>query len=301
MTATTPVTPEVQASLAYCHGIARTRARNFYYGLKLTPEPKRSAVYAIYAFMRACDDMADGEDAEQLPVPMRQERIETFRQTMVDVLNQSDDAAMPEGEHWPAFRHVMRTYPIDLAYMHAMLDGQIADLHKHHYATFDELYGYCYNVASVVGLVCLCIWGFEGDDATRKLAEYRGIALQLTNILRDPVEDAQRERFYLPQEDLDRFGYCPDDLKQGKANEAFDQLMHFQVQRAQSYYDQSASLEQHIHPDSRATCWAMMRIYHGLLEQITANPRRVLTSRVRLSSLQKIALGLRATWKKSWA
>ncbi len=296
-----PITPDVQASFDYCHRIARSCARNFYYGLKLTPEPKRSAVYAIYAFMRACDDLADGDEAAPTPSQERKARIESFRHTMDQVLRQGADGPLPDAPYWPAFRHVMCAYPVDPSYMHAMLNGQVDDLFKRRYADFNELYDYCYKVASVVGLVCISIWGFDGDAATRQLAEYRGVALQLTNILRDLAEDAARGRIYLPREDLERFNYTEDDLLGGVVNERFDRLMTYQIERAQSYYAMSATLEQHIDPDSRATCWAMMRIYRGLLDQIAANPRRVMTSRIRLSSFQKLGLALQATWKKSWA
>jgi phytoene synthase len=282
----------VRHSFAYCRKVTRQRAGNFYYGLRLTPEPKRSAVYAIYAFMRACDDLADDGDG-----PDRARHIEQFRETMAGVL---DGQKQSDHSLWPAFRYVMRTYPIRLDYLHAMLDGQLADLTQHAYRSFDQLYDYCYHVASVVGLTCLAIWGHDGSPGALRKAELRGVALQLTNILRDLAEDAQRGRIYLPQDELDRFGYREADLRAGRANSAFDALMTFQIERARDFYDQSACLEQHIDPLCRPTCWALTRIYGRLLERIAANPRRVLRGRVRLSGWTKAGIAAQATWKRTW-
>lgn len=282
------------ASLVYCHQVAKKRARNFYYGLKLTPEPKRSAVYAIYAFMRACDDMAD----EAGDARAAQREIDSFRAKMEAVLN--GDGPLPEGKIWPAFRYVTRRYSIDPQYLHDMLDGQAIDLVKDRYETFEQLYDYCYKVASVVGQVCIDIWGHDGQPGVRKLAEHRGIALQLTNILRDLAEDAGRGRVYLPKEDLEQFGYSADELIAGKLDERFDRLMRFEIERAWSYYEMSATLERHLEADCRPTSWAMMRIYRGLLERIETRPRRVMQQRVRLGSLQKLTIAASAAWKKSW-
>ena len=161
----------VAASFAYCEHVTETRARNFYYGLKLTPEPKRSAIYTIYAFMRACDDLVDealdeaASMRDALPashataqpgdVSEALARIESFRATMEQVLAAAPGDPLPDGPIWPAFAHVMRTYPVDPKHLHAMLDGQRCDLEQHRYETFEELYDYCYKVASVVGLVCI--------------------------------------------------------------------------------------------------------------------------------------------------
>lgn len=316
------LTDRVRASLAHCHKVAK-RARNFYYGMKLTPEPKRSALYAIYAFMRACDDLAD-DAAESEHPQLGRDRIEAFRRQMVDVLDRGGDgdgAKLPDGPMWPAFLYVMRRYPIDPAHLHAMLDGQVADLFKKNYTSFDELYGYCYNVASTVGLTCVAIWGDNGEHGVAKLAEYRGIALQLTNILRDVAEDTQRGRCYLPAEDLCRFELSPMIFKNGGvfaekapgvrsdgdpaagsgAGEAYDRFMRFQIERARGYYEMSRTLEQHLDPACRPTCWAMMRIYEGLLDRIANNPRRVLAGRTSLSGYQKAGIALRATWRRTWA
>lgn len=310
-----PVDPRVRQSLEYCHRVTKRRARNFYYGLRLTPEPKRSALYVIYAFMRACDDLVDsvveGEADPRVAERLGSERIEAFRAQMDRAL--SDDPSVVgcgedvAGGHWPAFRHVVRQYRIDPGMFAVMLEGQRLDLVRHRYETFEQLYDYCYKVASVVGLVCIEVWGYRdppgGREPTAKLAEYRGVAFQLTNILRDVVEDARRGRLYLPVEDLRRFGL--DDpqafvgqLARGEVGVGYDALLAHEARRAQYYYELSADLENRIDPSCRSTSWAMTRIYRGLLEKIAADPRLILRRRVRLSSLQKLRIALSAAWRR---
>jgi len=298
----TAVPPAIDASdlarsYAHCRRVARRQARNFYYGMRLTPEPKRSALYAVYAYMRACDDFADdlppGADAHAA-----RDRIEAFRARTHAVL--AGDEPPADDPMWPAFREVCQTYGIAPAHLDAMLDGQVADLTPTSCATFDDLYAYCYQVASTVGLVCLSVWGHDGAPGVAKLAEHRGVALQLTNILRDVAEDAGRGRVYLPREDLDRFGVTPKALAAGHADAGFDRLMQYQISRARSYYDTSAALEQHVSPDSRSSCWALMRVYRGLLDRIDRDPRRVLTQRVSLSPMSKLGVMVTAATRRNW-
>ncbi len=253
-------------------------------------------MYAVYATMRACDDLAD--DAMPSEADSRRTRIERFRERVHAIFEDPSDRS-DEATVWRGFRHVVRTYPIEAAHLDAMLDGQLADLTTKRYETFDELYGYCYQVASVVGLICVAIWGHDGDAQVRRLAEYRGIAFQLTNILRDLAEDAGRGRVYLPMEDFRRFGCDPEDLGHGLSSTAFERMMVFQLERARNYYEISSPLEGHLSADCRATSWAMARIYRGLLDRIAADPKRVLTGRVRLSGLEKIGIAARARFWSS--
>lgn len=301
---------QTRDSLAYCHKITRKRARNFYYGLKLTPEPKRSAGYALYAFMRACDDMADDPGAIDPSENQADKtryltgRIETFRQQMQSVLDNSKNGASqsdyPPGKFWPAFAYVQKTYQLKPEHLHAMLDGQQQDLVQNRYETFDQLYDYCYKVASVVGLTCIDIWGHDGASQVRQLAEHRGIALQLTNILRDLKEDASRGRVYLPQEDLDKFDYSEQDLIDGVQDERFDRLMRYEIERAHSYYVMSEPLEPHIDPSCRPTSWALMRIYRDLLYTIAQEPGQIFDTKVSLPVWSKMSIALQAAWKKPW-
>ncbi|MEM6332506.1 MAG: phytoene/squalene synthase family protein [Planctomycetota bacterium] len=289
--------PGLAESYAHCRRVARKQAANFYYGMRLTPEPKRSALYAVYAYMRACDDFADDLPPNADPADAR-DRIEAFRAHTHAAL--AADRPPQDDPMWPAFIHACQTHGVDPAHLDAMLDGQIADLSPARYAIFDDLYDYCYQVASTVGLVCLAVWGHDNYPGVAKLAEHRGIALQLTNILRDVAEDAQRGRVYLPAEDLERFGVTPDDLAKGRASDSFDRFMKFQIERARSYYDMSATLEQHLDADCRPSCWALMRVYRGLLDRIATQPRRVLNSRVSLSPFAKLGVVAAALTRRSW-
>lgn len=296
----------VQRSLAHCRKVTRREARNFYYGLMLTPKAKRSALYAVYCFMRACDDLAD-EQAGGGAIENAEEdvtRINLFRHHMEQVVREGrfpDDDA-DHRPMWPAFLHVVRHHAIDIELLGAMLDAQCADLVPQRFDTFGQTYDYCFKVASTVGLVCLDVWGYTGGAVTRKLAEYRGVALQLTNMLRDLVEDGERGRIYLPAADFERFGYDQRWIIERRANEAFDRLMSFQIERARSYYRKSASLEQYLDASCRPACWAIARIYERLLDKIETRPRRVLTERVRLSAPLKLGIAARAMtlrWRKA--
>jgi len=300
------VAPGIAASLAWCHTLTRSYARNFYYGLKLTPEPRRSAMYVVYAFMRECDRLADTEDVAATgddDVERRAAALAGFREDMVRAL--PNGGPLPDGPLWPGFRELMRRYPIRTEQLHEMLDGQQMDLDAATYHTFDDLYRYCYHVASVVGLVSIEVWGYEGGEQTRQLAEWRGIALQLTNILRDVVEDARGGRVYLPADELAEHGLSlhsladPADLLADHARRAgFERFMRSQLKRARGYYDRSQPLEPQIERACRPSCWALMRIYRGLLDQIDRDPLRVLRERVSLSPRAKAAIGLRAMAKR---
>ncbi len=288
----------VRKSFAHCHEITRQRARNFYYGMKLTPEPKRSAMYALYAWMRQADDLAD----QPGPTGQKVERIEAFgRETHARLADQATTAADPVANDqtaaqlfWPAFVDTVRRYRIPMHYLDAMVEGQIIDQQKTRYATFDELYDYCYKVASVVGLCCIEIWGYEGGEQTRQLSEWRGIAFQLTNILRDLREDAQRDRVYLPAELCQLHELNPAMFTVKVQPELLKGVKEL-ADRAASFYSRSAELDQHVHSDGRPCLTAMTQIYQGLLEKIRRAPHRVVDGhRVRLSAWRKGMIALRA-------
>lgn len=278
-----------------CEVLSRERARNFYYGMKLVPEPKRSAMFALYAWMREADDLADA--AGQLDE--KQRALEQFK-ALTDVATDAatDTSALPAGDLWPGVREMVLRYQIPREYLHEMIAGQVLDQHKTRYRTFEELYDYCYKVASVVGLCCVDIWGFEGGEETRKLAEWRGIAFQLTNILRDVLEDAGRDRVYLPAEDFGVVQLNPVMFTMGKPADVLPGLRRV-AQRAIEYYTKSAPLDRRVHRDGRPCLWAMTEIYRGLLEKIVRDPMVVLSGkRVRLSGLHKAWIALRAPLRK---
>jgi phytoene synthase len=199
-----------------------------------------------------------------------------------------------------AFHHTVCSYGIPRVYLDAVLEGVGLDLDPVRFDSFDQLYTYCYRVASVVGLSCIHIWGFT-DEKAKVYAEAAGIGFQLTNILRDLGEDAGRDRMYLPREDLSRFGYSESDLHCGKLNDAFRALMQFQVERARRYFDQSLDLTTLLHAPGRAVFQVMSRTYRGLLEAIVAADYRVFDRRIRVSRWRKLwwvmqALPVRWGW-----
>jgi phytoene synthase len=191
----------------------------------------------------------------------------------------------------------MRHYALDADYLTAMIEAQRRDLTGAPMASFDELYQYCYGVASTVGFMCVTIWGHDGAENVAKLAECRGIALQLTNILRDLREDALAGRVYLPEADLQHFGVDRDDLCEGPGSERFDALMQFQIERVRRYYHASASLEQHLIDGCAATSDTLRRLYHTLLQRIASDPRQVLHRRVSLGAMEKLKLA-RHAWRR---
>jgi phytoene synthase len=166
------------------------------------------------------------------------------------------------------------------------------DLTTGKYDSFDQLYDYCYKVASVVGLVCIHIFGFDNPDAI-KHAEFCGIAFQLTNILRDLREDAAMGRIYLPEEDLWAFGYTPDDLVHSVADERFMRLMKFEALRARCYYNAALPLISLVHKSGRPGLCAMIDIYSGILNKIEKSNYDVFKKRVSLSKMQKISIATR--------
>ncbi len=278
-------------SRAYCEQLTRLQARNFYYGLKLLPEPKRSAMFALYAYMRLIDDVADDEDGRS--VQTRLDDLESWRVQTHAVL----EGQLPETTHelWPAFADMVWQYKLPAHLFDAVIAGQRQDLEPAPFETFEQLQEYCYRVAGVVGLASIHIWGFEGGADTEQLAIERGVAFQLTNILRDLREDAGRDRFYLPLDELTAAGVSLEDIRHEKGGNKFLAMMRHQIDRAEEYYRRSSSLEHCISRECRPTLIAMTDIYRGLLVKIAEDPSRVLHERVSLSIFSKLKIGWRAS------
>lgn len=272
----------VDQSYEHCRRVARSRAKNFYYSFLLLSRQQRKAMCAIYAFMRQCDDLSDEPGSTRAA-------LERWRAEMEDAF----EGRFSGHPVWPAFHHTVRRFGIPHQYLRDMVDGVTGDLEPRRFQTFDELYHYCYQVASVVGLTIIHIFGFDTPSAL-PLAERCGIAFQLTNILRDIREDADRQRIYLPAEDLRRFGVSEDELRAGERSEKMLALLRFEGERARSYYDRSLPLLDRVHARSRPSLWALITIYRSLLERIEARGYDVFTTRVRLTSLEKTMILLRA-------
>lgn len=282
----------LRESREHCRELSRERAKNFYYGMKLVPEPKRGSMEALYAWMRLADDLAD----EAGPDDAKAEALAAFQQQTHAAVDPalSGIADLPDDPIWPAVRDMVLRHDVPLRYFDAMIEGQLLDQHKRRYATFEDLYDYCYKVASVVGLACIEIWGYRGGGQTRQLSEWRGIAFQLTNILRDVLEDADRDRVYVPADTLDLFELNPPMFALGDRRDALKAIRRL-AETAATYYEKSEPLDEQVHPDGRPCLWAMTAIYRGLLEKIRREPESVLgTDRVRLSRPRKAWIALRA-------
>jgi phytoene synthase len=276
----------LEGSQAHCRAIAKSRARNFYYSFVLLPLEKKNAMCAMYAFMRFCDDLSDEPG---ITSDKRRSAIERWREALTQALAGRPD----ENPMWPAFLDAAGRYAIPREYFYEMIEGVASDLEPRAIATFDELYGYCYRVASVVGLTTIHIFGFSTAEAL-PLAEKCGIAFQLTNILRDIREDAGLGRIYIPAEDLARFGVSRDDIAGARRTEQFGALMQFETERARAYYRESAPLLELIEPGSRPALWALIAIYSRLLDRIVESHYDVLVRRISLSAAEKSWIVLRA-------
>ncbi len=273
----------VRRSYRYCRHVARKRAKNFYYAFLLLDKPQRDAMCAVYAFMRYCDDLSD--DPEAIDKERLREVITHWRVELEHAL---------QGEYgknpiWPGFHDTVRRYQIPHRFFHEMIDGITSDLEPREMQTFDELYRYCYQVASVVGLTIIHIFGFTSIKAL-VLAEKCGVAFQLTNIIRDVREDAELGRVYLPLEDLQRFCVPVDQLRSGSEDDHFRDFIRYEADRARRYYEESAALSQLIQPGSRRSLWALRAIYQRLLARIEAANYSVLSSRINVPTSSKLML-----------
>lgn len=280
----------LKSSYNFCRKIAKSRARNFYYSFIVLPVERRQAMCAVYAFMRYCDDIVD-EEAENSDKKIR---LNTWRSVLDDAYNKIINS---ENHLLPAFSDTVHRFGIPQEYFEAIIDGAEMDLTVTRYATFDDLYKYCYRVASAVGLVCIHIFGFSGNIA-KQYAESCGIAFQLTNILRDVREDAEMGRIYLPQEDLDDFQYSVDNIRDGLFNDTFQRLMAFQVDRARRFYEEALPLLPLVHPSSRTCLAVMIGIYRQCLEEIPRRHYDVFSRRITLSARKKLTITARALIRK---
>lgn len=276
----------VDQSYRHCDHIARNKARNFYYGFMLLPRERRMALSAMYAFFRECDDISD----EPGPPEEKRRGLEAWRRTLDHALEGHVEGSLL----FPAFRDAVMKYSIPPKYFHDLLDGTLMDLERDTYETFDDLYTYCYRVASTVGLVCLHIFGFDHTPEALQMGEWCGIAFQVTNILRDVEEDSRLGRIYLPQEDLRRFAVTPEELKAATPGHGFRSLMAFEAARAHDFYQKASALPTHIEPCSRSALCAMVSIYHRLLEKLEREDFHVFGRRVKLSKAEKLGLLARA-------
>jgi phytoene synthase len=279
---------------AVCRTIAQREAKNFYYSFRVLPEHKRNAMCAVYAFMRRADDISDDES---LPVVERREVMVGW----LEAWREARRSGVSDDPVFLALNDTQRRFTIPDTLLEDLVRGTTMDLEPRAqaedklqtFAIFDELYRYCYLVASVVGLVCIRIFGYT-DLQAEKLAEETGVAFQLTNILRDVKEDAERGRIYLPLDMLHEFGVSVDRvmmLARGAAMESNERaLLNAVGSKAEEYYASADRLLPLIDPDSRAALWVLVTIYHRLLRRISKADSDVFTRRISVSTPAKLTI-----------
>ena len=279
---------------AICRTIAQREAKNFYYAFRVLPEHKRNAMCAVYAFMRRADDISDDET---LPVAERREVMAKW----LAAWREARCTGVSEDAVFLALNDTQRRFAIPDALLEDLVRGTTMDLEPRAdgsrelqtFATFQDLYQYCYLVASVVGLVCIKIFGYI-DPRAEKLAEETGVAFQLTNILRDVKEDAERGRIYLPLDLLEEFGVSVDRVRSLAGGSAMQPNERAMLQslgaQAESYYQSASRLLPLIDADSRAALWVLVTIYHGLLLRISRAHSDVFTRRISVSTPAKLSI-----------
>ena len=283
---------DVMAAYRHCEQVTSSQARNFSYGIKLLPPPKRRALSAVYAFARRIDDIGDGT----LPAADKLAALADERAAV-----QALAGGQPPPTEDPvlvAVADATRRFPVPVEAFGEIIDGCVADVRGTSYATFDELLHYCRCVAGSVGRLSLGVFGAENQTTAAPLADALGVALQLTNILRDIREDYHSGRIYLPAEDLDRFG-CSLEVVNGAggtngAGQALASLVGFEAERARSWYATGMRLIPMLDRRSAASAGAMAGIYRRLLERIAAAPVEVLRGRLSLSTGEKAMVALRS-------
>ena len=292
---------QLRAAYSVCRHIARSAARNFYYGFLVLPSEKRDAISAVYAFMRRADDISDDPS---LPAQQRREKLEEWVQALrrISAGERTDDPVLF------ALADSQKRYNIPLDLLEKLVQGTEMDVPgakgapggagpQLQYETFDQLYDYCYHVAGVVGLVCIRIFGYR-DPRAEKLAERTGIAFQLTNILRDVPEDARLGRVYLPREDFARFELGVGALTNGSAPEILRPVLELEALRAREFYQSAEELLPLIDEDSRPALWTLVEIYRRLLERIIVRNYDVFSSKTRLSTAEKLAILGKGWWRR---
>jgi phytoene synthase len=288
-----PTPSQLNVAYSVCRSIARSAAKNFYYGFLVLPRRKRNALSAVYAFMRRCDDISD--DAT-LSFHERRNKLADWLDAVHRALagEPTDDAVLL------ALTDAQRRYNIPVGLLDQLAYGTAADVEVApesssegvplvaRYQSFEELRQYCYGVASVVGLVCIRIFGYR-DPAAEPLAENLGLAFQLTNIIRDVKEDAEMGRIYFPQEDLTEFGLSAADFAAPDANR-FRPLLAKEADRAREYYRSGEELIPLVSEDSQPALWVLIAIYRRLLEKIALRQYDVFSERVRLKVREKLTI-----------
>lgn len=255
--------------------LTRARARNFAYGIRLLPRPKRRAVAAIYAFARETDDIADDP---ALAAGVKRERLEALRARLT--ADPGEEAMLV------ALADARRRYPIPERALLDLVDGGLQDTEQARYATFEELRAYCGRVAGAVGVACLAVYGGDDEERAAKL----GVALQLINIVRDVAEDWGLGRVYLPQDELARFGVSEEDIAAGRLTDGWRALMAYQAGRARAWLAEGRGLLPQLDRRSAACVATFANLYEATLDRVEASGFDVFAGPPRLSALTKLRI-----------
>ncbi len=297
----TPAPAQLTMAYSVCRGITRTNAKNFFYAFLVLPKRKRESLCAVYAFMRRCDDIADDST---LSLEERRFKLNTW----LDALHQVQQGQPSDDPILLALTDTQRRYTIPAGLLDELAMGTAMDVESApenlqtplpadvaavpltvQYITFEDLKVYCYRVASVVGLVCIHIFGYR-DPAAEPLAEKCGLAFQLTNIIRDVKEDAAMGRVYLPEEDLSRFGLSAADLLSTPDAARFRPLLTLEADRAREFYQAGDQLIPYISEDSQPALWVLINIYRRLLEKIAERQYDVFSGKISLTVSEKLRI-----------
>lgn len=290
--------------------ISRRSGSSFYRSFWLLPPPKRAAMWALYAFARTTDDLGDCEE----PTALRAKQLDWWRKSAaINLIGEGplDQVVLPEGvldlgpdgstrewpvdlhrrarEVFPALRDAVQRYAIPSRYLLEIVDGVLADQQKTRFDTYEQVEHYCYLVASAVGLACLHIWEFDGPLPTAAAIDC-GLAFQLTNILRDVAEDAERGRIYLPRQHYEQHGLSEDDLLSPRGDDRLCCLLLDEVERAKRLFRSGWEVWDSLNPDGRPMFSMMWRTYRKLLDHIAEDPAAVTRRRIRLSTAERLGL-----------
>jgi phytoene synthase len=294
-----PTQSQLAVAYSVCSSITRAAAKNFYYAFLVLPKPKRQALCAVYAFMRKCDDIADDVN---LPPREKEQKLDVW----LDAFHRTLSGQPTDDPVLLALTDAQRNFNIQIGWLDQLAYGTAMDVREGEpseaptsgpnvqYRTFEDLRLYCYRVASVVGLVCIRIFGYR-DPTAEPLAERCGLAFQLTNIIRDVKEDAAMGRVYLPEEDLVKFGLSAGELTSASEPSQslavrFAPLLAMEADRAREYYRSGEDLIPYIDEDSQPALWVLVTIYRRLLEKIAANQYDVFSGKIRLSTKEKLTI-----------
>jgi phytoene synthase len=290
-----PTASQIAVAYSVCRSITRSAAKNFYYAFLVLPMAKRQALCAVYAYMRRCDDIADDF---KLPASERRQRLNAW----LDAFHRAEAGHATDDPVLLALTDTQRRFKIPVELFDQLAYGTGMDIQDSAnptasgaaelqvlYRSFSDLRQYCYRVASVVGLVCIRIFGYR-DPAAEALAENLGLAFQLTNIIRDVREDADMGRIYLPAEDIARFKISPSDFRQAAIPERLRWLLAAEADRAREYYSSARELMLLIDEDSQPALWVLVTIYRRLLEKISDRKYDVFGKKIGLTVREKVII-----------